>query len=249
LLAGSIAAALARLPARVAATVTSFGGGVLLAAVALELVPEADEEAGSWVTAAGLVAGTLAFVAADSWLSRRDAAEAMRRSAHAAAAGRSMDMPPSHSEAARGEAIAIGLVVDGVPESVAVGLTSAEGEIGLALLVGVLVGNLVEAYGAAQPILAGGHTRRFAIGAAGRHRTRAGTGDRARRDDPRRRRPHTRRRRAGGCGRSGPRRGDDLDRPVRVRRGEHARRHGDGARLRRRLRAQLRIRRAGRDGA
>jgi len=28
----------------------------------------------------------------------------------------------------------------------------------------VLVGNVVEAYGAAQPIVAGGHTRRFAIG-------------------------------------------------------------------------------------
>ena len=30
------------LPARVAATITVFGGGVLLAAIALELVPEAD---------------------------------------------------------------------------------------------------------------------------------------------------------------------------------------------------------------
>lgn len=52
--------------------------------------------------------------------------------------------------------------MDGVPESIALGLTVAEGEIGLALLAGVLVGNVVEAYGAAQPIVAGGHTRRFA---------------------------------------------------------------------------------------
>jgi hypothetical protein len=35
--------------------------------------------------------------------------------------------------------------VDGVPESVALGLTIAEGEVGLALLVGIAVGNVVEA--------------------------------------------------------------------------------------------------------
>ena len=51
----------------------------------------------------------------------------------------------------------VGLFVDGVPESIALGLTVAEGEVGVALLAGIVVGNLVEAYGAAQPIVAGGH--------------------------------------------------------------------------------------------
>ena len=69
----------------------------------------------------------------------------------------------SHDEATRGQSIAVGIFVDGVPESIALGLTIAEGEIGLALLAGILVGNVVEAYGAAQPIVKGGHTRRFAI--------------------------------------------------------------------------------------
>ena len=67
------------------------------------------------------------------------------------------------AEATRGESIAAGLFVDGVPESIALGLTVAEGEVGVALLAGILVGNVVEAYGAAQPIVAGGRTRRFAI--------------------------------------------------------------------------------------
>ena len=53
--------------------------------------------------------------------------------------------------------------MDGVPETIALGLTIAEGEIGVALLVGIALGNVVEAYGAAQPIIAGGHTRGFAI--------------------------------------------------------------------------------------
>jgi ZIP family zinc transporter len=164
LLAGALAAAFLRLPARLAAGLTAFGGGVLLAAIALELVPEADAGAGAALTALGLLAGTLVYVAADHWLSQDEDMAMMRRSGHAAAAGREMTMPPAgHAEAARGESIAAGLFVDGVPESIALGLTIAEGEIGVALLAGIVLGNLVEAYGAAQPIIAGGHPRSFAI--------------------------------------------------------------------------------------
>ncbi len=167
LLAGAVAAALLKLPSRVAAVLTAFGGGVLFAAVALELVPEADEQAGTWLTALGLLAGTFVFVGADAWLSRDEGAKEMRRSTHAAAAGQPMKMPKNHAEAARGESIAVGLFVDGVPESIALGLTVAEGNIGLALLGGILVGNVVEAYGAAQPIVAGGHSKRFAVALLG----------------------------------------------------------------------------------
>ncbi|MGI9081617.1 MAG: ZIP family zinc transporter, partial [Thermoleophilaceae bacterium] len=62
LLAGALAGATLKLPERVAATITAFGGGVLLAAVALELVPEADAGAGAGLTALGLLAGMLAYV-------------------------------------------------------------------------------------------------------------------------------------------------------------------------------------------
>jgi ZIP family zinc transporter len=163
LLAGALLAAAVALPKPVAAALTSFGGGLLFAAVAFELVPEADARADMWLVAAALVAGTLVYVAADRLLSRDEDMEAMRRSGHAAAAGRAMEMPRDLAEATRGEAIAAGLAVDGVPESIALGLTVAEGEVAVALLAGVLVGNLVEAYGAAQPIIAGGQGRRFAV--------------------------------------------------------------------------------------
>jgi ZIP family zinc transporter len=161
LVAGAVAAAVLTLPVRVAAQLTAFGGGVLLAAIAFELVPEADREAGVGLTIAGVLAGTLVYVAADAWLSRDEGMDRMRRSGHAAAAGRPMMM--RSADVARGESIAAGLFVDGVPESLALGLTVAEGEIGVALLAGVLIGNVVESYGAAQPIVAGGHTKRFAI--------------------------------------------------------------------------------------
>src|SRR5829696_10172942 len=155
LLAGALAAVMLRLPERVAAIATSFGGGILFAAIALELVPEADAGAGAALTALGLLAGTLVYVGADAWLSRDPKMDEMRRMGHAAAAGRPMsdmavpdmavpDAPgaPDHAIAARGESIAVGIFVDGVPESIALGLTIAEGEIGVALLAGVLIGNV-----------------------------------------------------------------------------------------------------------
>jgi zinc transporter, ZIP family len=163
LLVGATAAVVLRLPATVAALVTAFGGGVLFAAIALELVPEADGRAGTALTAAGLLAGTLVYVTADKWLARDEDAEMMRRSGHAAAAGMKMEMPEDSSEIARGETIAAGIFVDGVPESIALGLTISEGEVGVALLAGIVIGNVVESYGAAQPILAAGRSSRFAL--------------------------------------------------------------------------------------
>ena len=163
LLAGALAAVLLRLPERVAATLTAFGGGILLAAIAFELVPDADAGAGTMLTAGGLIAGTLVYVGADAWLNREPGMRAMRRSGHAAAAGRPMKPPARHDETARGEAITAGIFVDGVPESIALGLTIARGELGVALLAGIVLGNVVEAYGAAQPILAGGHRPGFVM--------------------------------------------------------------------------------------
>jgi ZIP family zinc transporter len=163
LVVGALAAAFFRLSERVAATMAAFGGGILFAAVALELVPEADDGAGAVGTAAGLLFGTVVYVGADAWLTRDRSMRMIRRSGHAAAAGMPMALPRNHAEAARGESIAAGLVVDGIPESVALGLTIAQGRMGVALLAGILVGNSVEAYGAAHPIVEGGHTRRFAV--------------------------------------------------------------------------------------
>lgn len=167
LVAGALTAAGLELPSPVAALVTAFGGGILLSAVALELVPAADDGAGPWLTAIGLLAGALVYSGADAWLTRDKQMEAMRRSGHAAAAGQPMMMAVDHAETARGESIAAGIFVDGVPESIALGLTVARGELGLALLAGIVIGNVVEAYGAAQPILAGGRSRRFVAGLIG----------------------------------------------------------------------------------
>jgi hypothetical protein len=93
LLAGALVAARFRVPTRLAAMVTAFGGGILVSSVALELVPDADEGAGIRLTAIGIAVGALIFVGADALLSRAETPRLVRRSRHAAAAGQPMPMP------------------------------------------------------------------------------------------------------------------------------------------------------------
>ena len=207
------------LPSRVAATITAFGGGTLLAAVALQLVPAADKGAGPGLTALGLAAGTLAYVGADAWLTRDPGMKEMRRRASRWSPGAPM---PMADEAQEGEVVAAGIFVDGVPESLALGLTVAGGGIGVALLVGVLVGNVVEAYGSAHLIVDGGPAAAVRDHPADRHRAGARLRDRPRRHRPRRREPQADRHRPGRLGRRGPGRGLDRDHPAHLRRGEQA---------------------------
>lgn len=160
---GALAGAFLPVWERVIATVTVFGGGVLLAALAFDLVPRAEREAGTWLTAAGVVAGAVLFLAIDWLLTRDEKHKDLRRTVQAAAAGHRVRRSGSE-QAARGESIALGAFMDGVSESVALGLTIAEGEIGVALLAGIVVGNAVEGYGATEPMCAGGLSRKVAVG-------------------------------------------------------------------------------------
>ena len=162
LVVGALAGVLLPLWERVATTLTIYGGGILLGALAFDLVPEAEEHAGRWVTTAGLVVGALAFLGIDWVLTRGKNREELRRALHAGAAGGGRRS--SGDEAAgRGKSIALGVFMDGVPETAALGITIAEGAIALPLLAGVLVSNLVESYGASEPMVQAGYSRLYPL--------------------------------------------------------------------------------------
>jgi zinc transporter, ZIP family len=162
LVVGAFAGSVLPMWERFATTVTTFGGGILVGALAFDLVPEAEKHAGAGLTAAGLVAGCLLFVGLDWALAKEDARNELRRAIHAGSSGGKV-RHGGESEAGRGKSIALGVFLDGVPETAALGITIAEGAIALPLLVGVIVSNLVESYGASEPIVAAGYSRRYPI--------------------------------------------------------------------------------------
>ena len=120
--------------------IMAFGAGVLISAVAFELVHEAFEtSAGDGGIALGLLAGSSVFFAAEVLIDRLGE----RR--------RSSDDPASTSAAhvETGRGIVLGIILDGIPESLVLGLTVLEqGSVSVAFLVAVFIANLPEAIAA-----------------------------------------------------------------------------------------------------
>ena len=162
LIVGSVAGVFLPHWERVATTLATFGGGILLGALAFDLVPEAEEHAGAPLTAAGLAAGTLAFLGVDWLMTRGAGRRELRRALHAGMARGQADVGGEEA-ASRGKSIALGVLMDGVPETAALGITIAEGAIAVPLLAGVVVSNLVESYGSSDPITAAGYPRRYPL--------------------------------------------------------------------------------------
>ncbi|MBB2921766.1 ZIP family zinc transporter [Cellulomonas cellasea] len=156
---GALVAWWVRVPQRVVAGVMAFGAGVLLAALAFELVAPAEEQGGLGPTVAGFLGGAVAYVAANAWLARRGARHRKRSGGH----------QPSEQEAAgSGAAIAVGALLDGVPESVVLGLSLLGGEgVGLGVLVAVFLSNVPEGLSSAAGMKRAGRGPRYVFGVWG----------------------------------------------------------------------------------
>jgi ZIP family zinc transporter len=127
--------------------VMAFGSGVLISAVAFELVQEAwDREGAHAGVALGLFAGSLTFWAGDLLIDRRGG-EHRKHSG-----GRQAEGSPL--------GIVLGTVLDGVPESIVLGLTIVvEGSVSAAFLVAVALSNIPEALAATTGLVRAGWTR------------------------------------------------------------------------------------------
>lgn len=139
----------------------AFGAGAVISAVAIDLVAVSYEEAGELPTALGIAIGCLAYFAIIRLLER------WGREEQPVVAIKAELVPHAHESGARHGAsrkearnLTVGMVIDGVPESVAVGLTLHTASVGVsAALVGsIFISAIPEAIGIAAALLAGGIT-------------------------------------------------------------------------------------------
>jgi ZIP family zinc transporter len=148
LLIGAVIALRLRPSAHVTGLVMGFGAGALLSAVAYELVPEAALAGAGVPLAVG--AGALVFFGAD-WLVDRQGG-AGRKDVSGADGG-----AEPGSGAGTGRAILLGTLLDGVPESLVLGMGLAlGGAVSAPFLVAVFVSNLPEAIGGTVALRAAG---------------------------------------------------------------------------------------------
>lgn len=158
---GALAGALWRPPKRLTGTLLAFASGTLIAAVALELLPEARELSGLWGAALGLLAGAATFVLLNTWLDRKAAPVA----SGGAEAGAKEPRPDVIGEASRGLGLALlaSVTLDGLPENLALGASLQTGA-SVALLIAIFASNLPEAMAGAVAMRESGRSRGFAIG-------------------------------------------------------------------------------------
>ena len=136
LLVGAAVAFLLPVGRRALGLIMAFGSGVLISAVAYSLVADAFDSAGGNGIWLGLLIGAVTFFVGDLLIDR--AGGENRKSA---------DPAPSRPSSAK--PILLGTVLDGVPESVVLGLTLLTGEgLSVAFFVAVFLSNLPEAISA-----------------------------------------------------------------------------------------------------
>jgi ZIP family zinc transporter len=112
------------IPERAIAYVMAFGAGVLISAVAFDLTEEAIGIGGGGATALGLFGGAFVYFAGDRMLEKR-------------------------GEADSGLGIVLGALLDGIPESAAIGVTLLSGGgVSVSFVVAVFLSNLPESISA-----------------------------------------------------------------------------------------------------
>ena len=132
-----------QLPKRLLAMLLAFAAGALITALSFELFEDAYERGGIWLAAIGLFVGAIVFTVLsallDRWAqpgSKPKPADEYRGSVKLDTDAAAADRPATaaSTRGAAGLALLAAATLDGVPESLALGISLTEGTGGIALL-------------------------------------------------------------------------------------------------------------------
>jgi ZIP family zinc transporter len=155
LLLGAVIGYLTPLPQRLVAAVMAIGAGVLISAVAFDLMDEAYAKGGFASTALGFVSGALAYTVANIVITRRGAHHRKR-------SGSNPDRSQQHAKDGAGLAIALGALLDGIPESVVIGVSLLEGQgVSLVMVAAVFLSNVPEGLSSAAGMRKAGRSASY----------------------------------------------------------------------------------------
>lgn len=147
---GAAAGVVRSVPARVIGVVMAFGAGVLISALAFELTAEAFRTSGGREVVLGLLAGAVTFFLGDLVVDRRGGHERKRSGGQ------------QGGSAASG--LVLGALLDGIPESVAIGVTLVGGgSVGVAVVAAVVLSNVPEGMSAATGLAKAGRSRQWIL--------------------------------------------------------------------------------------
>jgi len=128
----------------------------LISAVAFDLMEEAARIGGLGPAALGFIVGAVVYLAANALLARHGARHRKRSGGQ---------QPSEQEQQGSGAAIAIGALLDGVPESVVLGLgLLGGGAVSLPVLAAVFISNVPEGLSSAAGMKRNGRSARYVFG-------------------------------------------------------------------------------------
>lgn len=161
LLVGAAVAYIARLPQRLIAAVMAVGSGVLISAVAFDLMDEAYARGGFDSTAAGFLGGAIAYTVANMLVSRAGGKHRKR-------SGSNPEESQAPADSGTGLAIAIGALLDGIPESVVIGVSLLRGgNVSFVTVAAVFLSNVPEGLSSAAGMKKAGRSAAYIFGVWG----------------------------------------------------------------------------------
>ena len=156
LLVGAIAGSFSRLPHQRIAMSMSVGAGLLLAGVSLKVAADAIRVAGPFAAALSLLLGAAVFSAINALLARYGAAHRKR-------CGECVQQPAESEQPGSGRAIALGNVLDVVPEAMVLGIALRSPVVPLALVVAFTIGNFPAALSSTAGMRAAGRSYSYIL--------------------------------------------------------------------------------------
>lgn len=145
-----------RVPQRVIAGIMAFGSGVLISALAFELMDEAYKRGGFEATAIGFVGGAAAYTLAN-WLLATHGAKHRKRSGE--------QQPSEQEDSGSGLAIAVGALLDGIPESVVIGLSMLNGgAVSTVAVIAIFLSNVPEGLSSSAGMKKAGRSVAYVFG-------------------------------------------------------------------------------------
>ena len=146
---------------RVIAAVMGFGGGVLISVLAFDLTEKAYINGGVTSSVTGFLAGAVLFSSANWFLSGRGAKHRKRCS-------ECIVQFDEYKKGGNELAIAVGSIMDSIPEAIIVGISLAGGgAIGKSVLIGFFLANIPEGLASASGMKKSGRSALYIFGVWG----------------------------------------------------------------------------------
>lgn len=149
-------------PRSISAIIMSFGSGVLVSALSFDLMERAFQTGSFYSVAIGFTVGTLLFVLGDYFIDSFGGHHRKRINGKKHALKNSSLKEAQASSS--GYAIFLGALLDGIPESLAIGVGLAAGQgMGLSMMIAVLLSNLPEGISGSQAMRNTGRSKLYVM--------------------------------------------------------------------------------------